>query len=81
MTQASGLYDRPPSECANAQRADTDSHSDTVSYSDSKPDYAILISAKKKCSEPFHHVISIFVGFVMREEPLTEVGAALLSMG
>jgi len=77
------VYDYPPSECSNAQRADsdTDSHSDAVSYTDSKPDHAMLISAAEKYNEPFQHVVSVFVEFVMGEEPLTEVGAALLSMG
>jgi len=60
------VYDCPPS---------------AISDSDSKPDYAMLISAAEKYNEPRHHVVLIFVGSVMREESLTEVGAALSSMG
>jgi len=77
----SGLYDRPPSECFNAQRVDTDSHSDAVSDSDSKPDYTMLISAAEKYNVPFHRSSRCLSRFVMREEPLTGVEAALLSMG
>lgn len=46
----------------------------------SKPDYAILISAAEKYEVPLWHVVPTFIAFVMREEPLTDVEAALLSM-
>jgi len=77
----SGLYDRPPSECPNAQWVDTDSHLDAVSDSDSKLDYTMLISAAEKYNVPFHWLSRCLSRFVMREEPLMGVKAALLSMG
>jgi hypothetical protein len=47
----------------------------------SKPDDAMLISVAEKYDVPLWHVIPTFVAFVTREEPLTEVEAALMSLG
>jgi len=47
----------------------------------SKPDYAMLISAAEKYDVPPWHVVPTFVAVVVREEPLTDVEAALLPMG
>jgi len=55
--------------------------SDVDSDPKSKPDYAMLISAAEKYDVPLRHVVPIFVAVVMREEPLTDIEAALLSMG
>jgi hypothetical protein len=55
--------------------------SDAAPDPDSKPDDAMLISAAEKYDVPLWHVIPTFVAFVTREEPLTEVEAALMSLG
>ena len=75
------IYDCRLSKHPNAQRVNTDSNSDVASDSKSKPNYAMLISAAEKYDVPLRHVVPTFVAFVMRGEPLTEVEAALLSMG
>ena len=41
----------------------------------------MLISAADKYDVPLCHVVPTFVAFMMRREPLTEVEAALLSLG
>ena len=41
----------------------------------------MLISAAEKYDVPLKHVVPYFVAFVMREEPLTEAEAALMSLG
>lgn len=48
---------------------------------DSKPDDVMLISVAEKYDVPLWHVIPTFVAFVTREEPLTEVEAAHMSLG
>jgi len=48
---------------------------------DSRPDDALLISAAEKYDVPLWLVVPTFVAFVVREEPLTEAEAALMSLG
>jgi hypothetical protein len=75
------IYDRKLGKYPNAQRANTDSDSDVDSDPKSKPDYAMLISAAEEYDVPPRHVVPTLVAVVMREEPLTDVEAALLRMG
>jgi hypothetical protein len=74
------IYDRKPSKYPNAQRANTDSDSDVASDPKSTPDYVMLISAAEKYDVPLRHVVPAFVAVVMREQPLADIEAALLSM-
>ena len=60
---------------------DTDSDPNVDVDPNSKPDDAMLISAAEKYDVPLWHVVPTFVAFVTREEPLTEVEAALMSLG
>ena len=75
------IYDRGPSKYPNAQPANTDSDSNVAPDPDSRPDDAMLISAAEKYDVPIWHVVPTFVAFVVREEPLTEAEAALMSLG
>jgi len=75
------IYDYP-SEYRNAEKkSDTDSDRDKGPDSpDPRLGHAVLISLAEKYDVPLQHVVPTFVALVLRDDPLTDDEAALLSV-